>query len=103
MAIVTKVLGTVGDAQVPPHQAELSIDYDNALLRLTLVRIVNDTNQVAQVTGTATADPTRTFTMQCPAGQTATQNIPTGQANRLNITIDARGRVDGVEYHFLLV
>ena len=93
MATVTKSLGVIGPA-------ELQIDYDDALLRLLAVRCINGGDQPASLTGFSVARPNRTFAFTFPAGQTTTQNVPQGANNRFDITVDARGRVDGVEWSF---
>ncbi len=101
MAIQTKTLGSVSDTD--GTQATLQVDYDDQLLRLTLVRVINGTGRTARVTATAVANPSRTYTLNAAPHQTSTQNIPTGAQTRLDVTVDARGRVDGVDYQFLLL
>jgi len=98
MAIQTKVLGT---AYEPEGFARLEVDYDDNQLRLRVARIVNThPTLTARATATAVSDPTRSYTLNGLPNQTTSVNIPTGPANRLDITIDARGRLDGVEYQF---
>jgi hypothetical protein len=102
MAIQTRTLGSVSDAQVPPRSCSVTYSYDDAALVLTAVDVTNDTNQTVHIDATATATG-RNVSVNVAAGQTLHQNVPTNQANKLAITIDARGRMDGVEWHLLLV
>ena len=102
MATQTRALGSVSDSQVPPHYAALEIEYDDATLLLTAVRVINETNRTARVTA-GKADGTRTQTRDVAAGQTVTQAIPTNQANRLELTVTPSGKLDGVQYSFYLL
>lgn len=96
MATVTIELGSFDERRVL-----LQVDYDDILLRLLVVRCINNTNFPARGTATAVPQPNRTYTATFPANQTTELNIPQNAANRLDITIDSRGRVDGVDYQFL--
>lgn len=98
MAIRTKALGVLVE---PEGRAELQVDWDDAAPRLTLVRIVNThPTLTARVTATSVANPARAASLDGPPNQTTTRTLPTGQQQRLDITIDARGRLHGVEYQF---
>lgn len=90
MAIVTKTLG--GDTNVI-----FEVDYDDVNLRLTALRCINNSpNQVwAQATQLSNR---RTYQKTFDANSTTEINIPTGVANRLNITITPSGKIDGVDY-----
>ena len=98
MATITKTLGLlVEDA----GRAELQVDYDNVLLRLLAVRIINShPTLTARVVATSVANPARTATLDGPPAQTTTQAFPGGAAQRLDVTITASGRLDGVFYSF---
>jgi hypothetical protein len=104
MAIQTKTLGVLNEDE---GSATLQIDYDDALLRLTTVRIINThPTRTARVSATVVANPNRTASMDglppvAPAtSKTSSQNLPTGQTQRFNITVLPSGRLDGVDYQF---
>jgi hypothetical protein len=75
------------------------IDYDDATLYLTALRCVNMTAFPAYGTATQVLSG-RTRTATFPANQTTTISIPTGGAQRLQLQLDGRGRLDGVDYSF---
>lgn len=91
------VLPWYDDAGVLTATARLEIDYDNVDLRVRTVRVVNPAPRGLVITAART-NGTRTYTATAPASQTTTQSIPTTVANRLQLVVDARGRLDGVEY-----
>jgi hypothetical protein len=104
MAIRTKVIASFDDGHVVWYE-----DYDDAQLRITQVRCTNNCQghqnvDTGQLDGWATKATLtvlsngRTYTATVQPGQTLTQDIPTGAQARLDITIDARGRVNGVDY-----
>lgn len=92
MATVTKTLGVFDGGNVI-----FELDYDDVALRLTAIRCINGSNQPAFGQATATANG-RTYSRTFAANATTEQAIPTGAQTRLDITIDARGRVYGVDY-----
>lgn len=92
MAIVTKQLAMFDNGNVT-----LEIDYDDATLLLRAVRCVNNSAQPCAYRATHLATG-RNVSGSFAAGRTVSVNIPTNAAARMQITIDARGRVDGVEY-----
>lgn len=74
--------------------------YDDVGLFLTNLSCDN-TQGTKSTTGTATVISNgRTFNRTVAAGGTLSQAIPTGPAVRLGITVDGRGRVDGVDWSF---
>jgi hypothetical protein len=87
-------------------------DYDNVALRLTQIRCTNvsqyNTRAIVTVMSngrvfTHLVAPVGTDPGTLPADGTVspyTQNLPTGAQTRLDITIDARGRVNGIDHHF---
>lgn len=95
MAIVTKTIAVLPWDET--LTALLQIDYDDVDLRVRVVRVINPAPRGLVVTAGRT-DGTRTYTATAPANQTTTQNISTGAAQRLQLVVDARGRLDGVEY-----
>lgn len=98
MAIQTKTLGVLVE---PEGMATAQETYDDVRLRLETARIINThPTLTARLSGFVVANPAKSFTLDCPPNQTVTQNIPTGQQARFDITIDAQGRIDGVEYRF---
>lgn len=101
MAIVTKTIGTAVEAA---GGAELRIDYDDADLRVRAVRIVNTHPALtARVTARRNDGTGPVRTLDGPPNQTTEQAIPTSPSQRLQLTVDARGRLDGAEYAFAWV
>jgi hypothetical protein len=94
MAIVTKNLAILFDNG---NTATVELDYDDGTMTLVTVRCRNQTARAVVVSGVATATG-RSFSQTFAANQTSTQSIPQNQANKLDVTIDARGRLDGIEY-----
>jgi len=95
MAIVTKVIAVLPwDADLI---ARLEIDYDNVDLRVRVVRVINPAPRGLVITAART-NGTRTYSVTAPANQTSSVNISTTTANRLQLNVDVRGRLDGVEY-----
>lgn len=99
MAIQTRVMGSCRD-ETNGTTAVLSIDYDDALLRITGVHLVNPTTFAVFATAIRANGTGQTYTLNAAPGQTIDVAVPGGAQARLDVTIDARGRVDGVEYHF---
>lgn len=92
MATVTKNLAYFAGTSV-----EFQIDYDNASLLLLAVRCINNSAEAAY--GKARHLGTgRVYDSYFPANQTTFLPIPTGPQTRMQVTVDARGRVDGVDY-----
>lgn len=76
-----------------------SMQYDDVRLLITQIACVN--NSAEPTRGSATVQATgHSFTALVDAGGSLTQVIPTGQANRLDLTVDSRGRPDGIDYTF---
>jgi hypothetical protein len=90
MAIVTKPMG--GFTGIT-----FQVDYDDVNLRLTAIRCINTTAHACRGQVTATANG-RTYNRTFAANQTTELAIPTNAPARLSITVDARGRIDGVDY-----
>lgn len=92
MAVVTKQLAAFDNGNVV-----LEFDYDDATLLLRAVRCINNSAQPCAYSATHLATG-RSASGTFAAGRTASITIPTNAAARMQITIDSRGRVDGVEY-----
>ncbi len=73
-------------------------DYDDVALRLIEVRCTN--NGQWPTRGTFTVLSTgRTFSALVASGNgTLRQTLPSQQQQRLDITVDSRGRVDGIDH-----
>jgi len=99
MALVAKTLWQAADPTAPENVAALSIEYDDVLLRIVSVTITNPTSKAVNWSATSTSNG-KTYNGSIPAQTPETVfSINNQQAqNRLNITITANGRVDGVEY-----
>lgn len=98
MAIVTRTIGVAVEAE---GSATLQIDYDDADLRVRVVRIVNTHPALtARVTARRNDGTGPTRTLDGPPNQTTEQTIPTSPSQRLQLVVDAQGRLDGAEYSF---
>lgn len=95
MALVTKRLASFDD-----DSCRWELDYDDVDLRARTVRCVN--NSAKPTTGTVRrgdgTGPTYTATIQ--AGQTQEVNVPTGAAQRLQLSIGDTGHLIGVSTSF---
>ena len=94
MAIQTKTLGGFG----PDVRFEL--DYDDAKLILVALRCINNSASAAWGQAVATANG-RTYGMRFPPQQTTEVAIPNHPQQKLDITVTANGRLDGVEYSLM--
>lgn len=90
MAIITKYLGGFGEDVV------ITTDYDDVTLRLTAIRCVNNTVLPVGwwIRNIATG---RERTGQFQSGTTQI-DIPQTPSQRMTITVDQYGRIDGMEY-----
>lgn len=97
MATVTRGLGFFPFDDTT--SATLELDYDDVTLSPIRVRCINTASSTFTATATSTIgnhigqQAAHTFA----ASQTSTVNLPTGAVNRWGVTVDARGRVDGIE------
>ena len=90
MATVTKLEAEYADGLV-----RFEYDYDDATLRLTALRCVNNTSQAAYGKATQTSNG-RTHERTFGADQTTAVAIPTGAAQRLQLVLGSNGKLDGV-------
>lgn len=95
MAVVTRDVngGTAADNTTWVVQ----YDYDDATLTITKARCVNNTPDQKTVAATLTSNG-RTYSMACDPHATTEVNVPTGAAVRLQLFVDGRGRLDGVDW-----
>ena len=98
MATITKAIGQLHD-DVSGLVATAEVDYDDALLRLTVFRLVNPTARAIEGTVVRTSDQ-RAYTREFPAAATTVLAIPQQAASRVPITLDPRGRLLGIEFAF---
>lgn len=99
MAILTKTLWTASDPTNPQNVADLQISYDDVLLRITRVAAHNPTSKTMTYSVTSLSNGRNYNGSVPPNTAEAAFNINNNNAqNRLNITITANGRLDGVEY-----
>ena len=98
MTIITKDIG--GDGDPVRGYVKFQIDYDNVNLRLIALRCINNSTEACWGQATKISNG-RSYDMRFPPSSTTYIAIPTAPSTRLEITIDARNRVDGVEYHFV--
>lgn len=100
MATQNKTLWTASDPTNTQNVASLSISYDDVLLRILSVTIRNPTSKTVNYSAKSTSTG-RTYSGTIPPNRpktTVTLNNTQAQ-NRLDITITANGRLDGVEYN----
>ena len=78
--------------------AEFHLEYDyDGSNRITEIRGTAGPRNVL-VTAIRNSD-NLSYQRVCVAGTTTMQTIPTGQAARLQLTVDALGRLDGVSWY----
>jgi hypothetical protein len=99
MAILTRVMGGDGDPQ--RGYVRWEVDYDDTALILTTLRCINASSEPCFGKATLVSNRNKVYSATVPANTTREIAIPTNQANRLDITIDEHGRLDGVEYAFM--
>jgi hypothetical protein len=76
-----------------------SYEYDDVALLITRV-LCDNTTAPGTTKGTATVLKNgRTYTVTVEPGGALDQRLPLNQAQRFEITIDAEGRIDGVDWH----
>lgn len=93
MAIQTREL-----VRMDEDQFVLSFDYDDVAMQITTIRAIN-TNPDRGYSVTATARAVnRSSTVTIPAATTIEQPVPQGVAGRLQVTVDAAGRLRGVSW-----
>lgn len=98
MAIITRDIG--GDGDPVRGSVRFQIDYDNVRNRLTALRCINSSTEAAWGMARMVSNG-RSYDLRFPPNVTTEISIPTGANQRLDITIDSHGRVDGVEYYFM--
>ena len=96
MATQTKIISHMNEPAFG-GSAVIELDWSDSSFRLQAIRCINTADHAVALTARATADGTE-FSTTFPANATTTRNIPGGQAAKFGVTIDARGRVDGIEY-----
>jgi hypothetical protein len=92
MATQTKVL--ISD---PAQGFRIEYDYDDSVLRITTIRAVNTGGHDVRVTATRVSDGV-SHQQIFEAGQTQVLVVPTGPATRLQLALDALGRLNGVSW-----
>jgi hypothetical protein len=96
MAIQSREIWNSGDPNFP---ATVTMFWDDVSLFITRFIIDNTQGHFPLRAQATVLKNGREFNTTVQPGDTLDQNIPTGQANRLEITVDARGRIDGVDWH----
>lgn len=96
MAIQSRVQWENGH---PEANATVTIFWDDVSLLLTSI-VINNTNGPNPIPCKATVNANgRTFETTVVPGATFQQDIPTGQANRMQLSINPdNGRLDGVSW-----
>jgi hypothetical protein len=98
MAIQTK---TLSEQQAPDGQmVTFQFDYDDVDLRVRTIRCINPSASAAWAKAVLISNG-RTYEHTFQPGQpnsTEELTIPTGQAQRLQLFVNANGKLDGVEW-----
>lgn len=101
MAVRTIQKGTGGteyDAQGNVvGEFRIEIDYDDTTLDILVARAINTTSKNGGVTVVRNADGREYGPFVIPPHTTVERNVTTNAQNRLRATIDAQGRLDGVD------
>lgn len=98
MATQTRTLGSLFDGA--GNAAVLSYDYDDATLRVSRIRCVNGLSVPVFASLTRLSDGRMYGPATCAAETTITPAIPAGAANRLPLTLLAKGTLDGADVQF---
>lgn len=98
MATVTRQIG--GDGDPARGYVFWEIDFDDAKLLLTAVRCRNESSEATYGSVTQISNG-RTYGMRFPPNSTTNIAIPTGQAQKIDISIMPSGKLDGVHYSFV--
>ena len=96
MAIQSKVMWTSG---MPENPATLTMFWDDQTLLITRIVIDNTQGKYPLKAKAVVNANGRTFQTTVNPGDTLDQAIPTNQANRMELFLDAKGRLDGVDWN----
>lgn len=97
MAIVNRVVSVMVD-DVSGLSATISVDYDNVAMRITALRVNNPTSRAILCTAQKTANG-RIYSSTFPAGENTFISVPNNpSADRISISLDAQGRIVGIQY-----
>lgn len=96
MTVVTRQVGVWHDADNAAFT--ITYDYDDVDLRIRAFHGDNDSlvNSAQVAAHDIAAD--RTYNKTCPPNTITDQNVPTGAAQRLQLFVNANGKLDGVEW-----
>lgn len=75
----------------------VSIDYDDTNLRVLAFHIVNNAARSYIISATSTVNG-KNYLFNIPANSTRDQNVQSGPANRLQLSVTTGGKLDGVEW-----
>jgi hypothetical protein len=75
----------------------VDFDYDDVLLRILSVSVVNATSRAWTVVARSTTTD-RTYTIPIAPGTNQELTVPAGAANRLDLSVTPSGKLDGVEW-----
>lgn len=90
----TKILGSFDNGNV---RAELDWTVDGSDIVATAFRVINNTNFACYCSVTETASG-RTYGQRFNANSTTERPLPTNLGQRIGGFIDARGRLDGIDF-----
>ena len=80
----------------------VEVDYDDANLRISRVRVINNSDAAAHVTATRISDG-RSIAQRFPAQSSTFRSIPTSgpASERMEFFINPGGRLDGISFECL--
>jgi hypothetical protein len=91
MATVNKIIGGMDGLMT------VSLDYDDASLRVLAFHIINNATRSYTISATSTVNG-KNYLFNILANSTIDQNVPPGASNRLQLSMTASGKLDGVEW-----
>jgi hypothetical protein len=100
MAIQTRDDGAVANGTIV-----FQYDYDDVSLRIVAIRCINGSaapawGRATQINADGTLNTSRTYATTFPANQTTVINVPTGASQRLQLFVNATGKLDGVRREY---
>lgn len=96
MATVTKAIAYIVD-DANGLGVEVQIDYSDTALRVEVLRVVNNGTRPLSVTAIRQSDG-RLYQGEFPPARTTEIAVPQTGSGRFDISVDAQGRLLGIEY-----
>lgn len=96
MATVTRQIGAWSDNTNDTFT--VTMDYDDVDLRIRAFHGDNRSPTNSATVSATDLSAARTYSKVCPPNVVTDQIVPTGQAQKLQLFINAAGKLDGVEW-----